>query len=68
LSNGASAAIVTSLFTGRQIPVSSALVGETLGLEERDDGQWIVYIGPRSIGLLLAKEGRIEGLYDHKTL
>lgn len=55
-------------FHGRHIPVSSALVGETLGLEERDDGQWIVYLGPRSIGLLLEKEGRIEGLYDHKTL
>ena len=53
---------------GRQIPVSSALVGETLGLEERADGQWVVYLGPRPIGLLLEKEGRIEDLYDHKTL
>ena len=55
-------------FHGRHILVSSALVGETLGLEERADGQWVVYLGPRPIGLLLEREGKIEDLYDHKTL
>lgn len=44
------------------VNVTSALVGEYVGLEEIDDGQWDVYFGPMKLGRLHDKLMRIE---DH---
>lgn len=44
------------------INVTSALVGEYVGLEEIDDGQWDVYFGPLKLGRLHERLMRIE---DH---
>lgn len=51
---------------GRNVLASSALVGETIGLEERADDLWATYLGPHLIGLFLEKEGKIVDLEDHK--
>jgi transposase InsO family protein len=50
---------------GRRVLVGSALIGETIGLEERADGQWIVYIGPHYLGIFLEQDGRIEDRYEY---
>jgi transposase InsO family protein len=52
---------------GRLVLVSAALIGQTIGLEERADGEWIVYFGPHDIGIFLEHEGRIEDRHEHKT-
>lgn len=44
------------------VNVSSALIGEYVGLEEIDDGQWDVYFGTHRLGRLLERFMRIE---DH---
>jgi putative transposase len=46
----------------RWVNVTSALVGEYIGLEEVDDGQWDVYFGPVKLGRLHERSMRIE---DH---
>jgi transposase InsO family protein len=46
----------------RWVNVTSALVGEHIGLEEIDDGQWDVYFGPMKLGRLHERLMRIE---DH---
>jgi len=45
------------------VNVTSALVGEYVGLEEIDDGQWDVYFGPLKLGRLHDRLMRIE---DHQ--
>ena len=46
----------------RWVNVTSALVGEHIGLEEIDDGQWDVYFGTMKLGRLHERLMRIE---DH---
>jgi putative transposase len=46
----------------RWVNVSSALIGEHVGLEEIDDGQWDVFFGPMRLGRLHERSMRIE---DH---
>ena len=45
------------------VNVTSALLGEYVGLEEIDDGQWDVYFGPMKLGRLHERLMRIE---DHR--
>lgn len=47
--------------------VSHVLAGHNIGLEERADQQWAVYIGPQYIGLFLEDQLTIEDRYDPKT-
>lgn len=44
------------------VNVTSAIIGEYVGLEEIDDGQWDVYYGPLKLGRLHERLMRIE---DH---
>jgi putative transposase len=44
------------------VNVTTALIGEHVGLEEIDDGLWDVYFGPLKLGRLLERHMRIE---DH---
>ena len=44
------------------VNVTTAIVGEYVGLEEIDDGLWDVYFGPLKLGRLLERHMRIE---DH---
>lgn len=44
------------------VNVTSALIGEYVGLEEVDDGQWDIYYGPMRLGRLHERHMRIE---DH---
>ena len=44
------------------VNVTSAIIGEYVGLEEIDDGLWDVYFGPLKLGRLLERHMRIE---DH---
>ena len=44
------------------VNVTSSLIGEYVGLEEIDDGQWDVYYGPMRLGRLHERHMRIE---DH---
>jgi putative transposase len=44
------------------VNVTSALIGEHVGLEEIDDGQWDVYFGALKLGRLHERLMRIE---DH---
>lgn len=44
------------------VNVTTAIIGEYVGLEEVDDGLWDVYFGPLKIGRLLERHMRIE---DH---
>lgn len=44
------------------VNVTTALIGEYVGLEEIDDGLWDVYFGPLKLGRLLERHMRIE---DH---
>lgn len=44
------------------VNVTSALVGEYVGLEEVDDGLWDVYFGPLKLGRLIERHLMIE---DH---
>ncbi len=51
---------------GRAVSASAALVGETIGFEERDDGLWNVNLGPHFIGLFIEKEARIVDPLEYK--
>jgi len=42
------------------VSVSDVLVGEPVGLEEIDDGQWAVYFGPVRLGTVDERDGRIH--------
>ena len=42
------------------VNVTSAIIGEYVGLEEVDDGQWDVYFGPLKLGRLHERLMRIE--------
>lgn len=44
------------------VNVTTAVIGEYVGLEEIDDGLWDVYFGPLKLGRLLERHMRIE---DH---
>ena len=44
------------------VNVTTAIIGEYVGLEEIDDGLWDVYFGPLKLGRLLERHMRIE---DH---
>lgn len=44
------------------VNVTTAIIGEYVGLEEIDDGKWDVYFGPLKLGRLLERHMRIE---DH---
>lgn len=44
------------------VNVTSAIIGEYVGLEEIDDGLWDVYFGPLKLGRFLERHMRIE---DH---
>jgi putative transposase len=46
----------------RWVNVTSALIGEYVGLEEIDDGHWDVFFGPLKLGRLHERSMRIE---DH---
>jgi hypothetical protein len=43
------------------VNVTSALIGEYVGLEPIDDGLWDVYFGVKKIGRLHERHMRIEG-------
>ena len=45
------------------VNVSTTCVGESVGLEEIDDGIWNVYFGPLKLGRLLERQMRIEDAY-----
>jgi putative transposase len=49
----------------RWVNVTSALIGEYVGLEEIDDGQWDVYFGPLKLGRLHERLMRIEDHLGH---
>ena len=46
----------------RWVNLTSALIGEYVGLEEIDDGQWDVFFGPMKLGRLHERSMRVE---DH---
>lgn len=46
----------------RQLFVSLTLAGQVIGLEEVTIGYWNLYLGPRRLGLLSEREGRVEDI------
>lgn len=50
-------------WNSRWVNVSTACVGEYVGLEEIDDGIWNVYFGPVRLGRLSERHMRIEDAY-----
>ena len=47
---------------GQPAFLSTALTGETVALEEVDDGRWTVYLGSVALGRWLERERRFRAL------
>jgi transposase InsO family protein len=47
---------------GRDVYITTALVGERIGLEPIEDGQWMVYFAQQALGVFDKRKGRVEPL------
>lgn len=56
------------MWGNRRVNVSHVLAGETIGLDEIDDGIWRVYFAHLLLGCFDEREGRIRGAHNRNRL
>lgn len=52
---------------GKDVMISTALIGERIGLEPQGDGHWRLWFGGYELGRFDERKGRVEALRQQPT-